>query len=272
MTRAKIDKDQNDYLTPNSAPESERETAYKTQAEVEGDSVIADRAGNGDSVFKGVTKLLQGRRKRDQSTTGTPGSISEAEGPDAGGVGTAPAASDSPSLGMYSLNSSDLKNTTPDTRAILEDIALQAAEAFEILQENSTIPESMLTELQNCAEVIAKFFEYASQTVTGNPEAERSGQLPPEQPMNPQVKESKDFRIQYGDVISEKMTYAKACKMIREMSESGKYEEDSLNLIRNEEYKKMKADMESKPTMKAKSKICESVVSIFNKKIEEGSE
>lgn len=254
MPKAKIDKDTNDYLSPNSMPASERETAYKNQGEVEGNSKpIADRNGNGDDVFKGSTKPAQGRRKGDQITTGAAGSMDEhvelteltkslllkykmkatkfkadhiddadrrplinrengrnlaskkivgismheAGGSDTGGADVATASSDNPSMGLGSVNASDFSKAAANTKSLLEGIALQAAEAFEILQENSNIPESISSELKNCSDVVTKLYDYLVQSSSEQPENDNgSAGLPPEQPTGPSMKEDIQSRIE----------------------------------------------------------------------------
>jgi hypothetical protein len=192
--KATIDKDSSDYLSKSAAPDSERETAYKSQKQVEGpntnDGLAGDRDGNGKDVFSGNTKKDKSR-KADQSTLGTAGDmynsmdtatlesaspfrsvlakrfgLSEAENP---GVAQSPTTSDAPSLGMMSINNSDFKQGKVDVKSKLESIALQAAEAFEALDENNNIPDSLSSELDQCSKVIDKLYEYVTNNQLGTP-------------------------------------------------------------------------------------------------------
>jgi hypothetical protein len=186
--KATIDKDSSKYLSKTSSPDSERQTAYKSQKEVEGPTVndmSNDRNGNGDDVFSGKKVLKDKSRRADQSTQGTAGDtydtmdkatlehnvspfrkvlearfrLSENENP---GTAAAPASSDNPSLGMYSVNNSDFRQPKADVKGMLESIALQAAEAFEALNENNKVPDALASELDQCAKVIDKLYDYAT--------------------------------------------------------------------------------------------------------------
>jgi hypothetical protein len=187
MTKAKIDKDNNDYLTPGSQPAGERETAYKSQSEIEGIKDVADRNGNGDDVFQGSTKPLQGRRKADQMTTGASGDMGSGLGEmvnkllkgrkiseDANPSDGAAATSDNPSVGGNSISASDFNAPRPDIKAVLESIALNAAESFEALSMavNTNLPDMMTGELQDAATVLAKTLDYITDSLKQAPEPE----------------------------------------------------------------------------------------------------
>lgn len=186
--KAKIDKDSSDYLSKTAQPEAERETAYHSQDEIEGDIEHADRAGNDQDVYSGGTKKDK-TRKADRHASGTTGigdtasgldkmestspfasvlrrrfgGIQEAENP---GQASAAATSDNPSLGMVAINNTDFRPAKADIRGVLESIALQAAESFEALDENSTVPDSLSNELQNTAKAVAKLYEYINKSKT----------------------------------------------------------------------------------------------------------
>lgn len=190
--KARIDKDSNDYLTKNARPEAEAETAYKSTKELEGVKDPGDEPGPTPVNFTGGTKKDRSR-KADQTTTGTTGIgdtgtgldkmeasnpfnsvirsrfFAEAENP---GVASAPATSDSPSLGMMAVNNTDFRTPQADIRSVLETIALQAAETFELLDENSKVPDAITNELQNTAKAISKIYEYASRSQSANDSGE----------------------------------------------------------------------------------------------------
>lgn len=191
--KARIDKDSNVYLSKNARPEAEAETAYDSNDELESDDLSNDRNGNGPDVFKGSTKKDRSR-KADQVTTGTEGDMgsalekmensnpffntlrsrffAEAENP---GVAQAPATSDSPSLGMMAVNTTDFRQPKADVRSVLESIALQAAEAFELLDDNSEVPDAIVSELQNSAQVVTKVFDFANKNQSSDEAGDSAG-------------------------------------------------------------------------------------------------
>lgn len=89
-----------------------------------------------------------------------PRTIREAENPM---VASAPATSDSPMLGMYSMNPNNSNGSKYNLRSILESIALQAAETFEALDENATIPDAFGSELDQCSKAINKLYSFVTQ-------------------------------------------------------------------------------------------------------------
>lgn len=100
-----------------------------------------------------------------QVAAGTPrsqarGGLEEAENPM---VASAPATSDSPMLGMYSMNPNNSNGSKYNIRSILESIALQAAETFEALDENATIPDAFGSELDQCSKAINKLYSFVTQ-------------------------------------------------------------------------------------------------------------
>lgn len=307
--KATIDKDGSDYRSPTSAPESERQTAYDSQTEVEGpnkNNLSADRNGNGDDVFKGNTKAKQGRRKADQSSTGTEGSmgdgleaesyspfkkvlasrfgLAESENP---GVASSPSTSDNPSLGMYSVNNSDFKQSKTDVRAMLETIALQSAEAFEVLDENDKIPDALASELDQCSKVIDRLYEYATKNQLNDPQ---TGTAPVEnEPATMPVRREetevgeKLFRIRAESLTgerfkSEKMTEQEAEQIMEEMIESGAYAMVEMKLSKKQKKIAKLAGDENKidaadlATLRAKRKMQEAVVGVFNHLINEDAE
>lgn len=95
--------------------------------------------------------------------------LHESENP---GVASAPATSDAPSLGMYSVNNTDFRQQKIDVRHVLESIALQAAETFEMLDENSNVPDPIINDLQTTAKAVSKIYEYVNKNTmsdTGDP-------------------------------------------------------------------------------------------------------
>jgi hypothetical protein len=169
-------------------PDGETRDGHHTSKEVQGptDGTTAKGEpledlgllGNPDTMFKGPKKALSGARKADQhAATGTAGNMnenpfhsvlrakyfSESDNP---GDGNAPATSDSPSYGMQAVNNTDFRPSRPDVKSILEGIALQAAEAFEALDENSNIPNQLISELQNCSKSVTKLYEFATKNQT----------------------------------------------------------------------------------------------------------
>lgn len=89
-----------------------------------------------------------------------PRTIREAENPM---VASAPATSDSPMLGMYSMNPNNSNGSKYNLRSILESIALQAAETFEALDENATIPDAFGSELDQCSKALNKLYSFVTQ-------------------------------------------------------------------------------------------------------------
>lgn len=88
------------------------------------------------------------------------GTVIEAENPM---VASAPATSDSPMLGMYSMNPNNSNGSKYNLRSILESIALQAAETFEALDENATIPDAFGSELDQCSKALNKLYSFVTQ-------------------------------------------------------------------------------------------------------------
>lgn len=181
--KARIDKDSNGYLSANSRPEGEASTAYHDNKSLEAKVDAGDEPGPRPVNFHGGTDKDK-TRKADRHAGGTTGigdaanglekmedanpfasvlekrfGIAESENP---GVAGAPASSDNPSLGMYSVNNTDFRQSKPDVKGVLESIALQAAEAFEMLDDNSNVPDPIVSDLQNTAKVVAKLYEYVS--------------------------------------------------------------------------------------------------------------
>ena len=109
--------------------------------------------------------------------------LEEGENPQ---VASAPATSDSPMLGMYAFNTSNSGKSKYDIRAVLESIALQAAEAFESYDENSSIPEAFGSELDQCSKAISRLHSYLTQDNNNFP---MSGSVPvPNEPPKPPVR------------------------------------------------------------------------------------
>ena len=304
--KATIDKDGSRYRSSTSAPESERQTAYDSQSEVEGpndDAHSKDRNGNGDDVFKGSTKAKQGRRKADQNSAGTEGSmgeenqspfkkvlssrfgLDESENP---GVASSPSTSDNPSLGMYSVNNSDFKQSKANVKGMLETIALQSAEAFEILDENNQVPDALASELDQCSKVIDRLYEYATQDLKNNPQTGTSPveKDPATMPVRREETEVSDqlFRIRAESATtgerfkSEKMTEEEATEIMNEMIESGAYSMVEMKLSKKQKKiasvagNKDKIDADDLATLRAKRKMQEAVVGVFNHLINEGAE
>ena len=191
--KARIDKDSKQYLDKDARPDAEQETAYKTNKELEAKADAGDEPGPVPVNFHGGTKKDRSRRA-DQVTSGTTGigdtgtgldkmessnpfasilqkkfGLSESENP---GVASAPATSDAPSLGMYSVNNTDFRQQKTDVRHVLESIALQAAETFEMLDENSNVPDPIINDLQTTAKAVSKIYEYVNKNTmsdTGDP-------------------------------------------------------------------------------------------------------
>jgi hypothetical protein len=304
--KAIIDKDGSRYRSPTSAPESERQTAYDSQTEIEGpndDSNSKDRNGNGDSLFKGNTKAKQGRRKADQNTTGTEGSmgeerdspfrkvlssrfgLDESENP---GVASSPSTSDNPSLGMNSINNSDFKQSKTDVKGMLETIALQSAEAFEVLDENNQVPDALASELDQCSKVIDRLYEYATQNQRNNPQTgvAPAGQDNATLPVRREETEMSEDLVciraesaATGERFeSEAMTEEEANEIMDEMIESDAYSMIEMHL--SPKQKKIarlappedEIDASDLATLRAKRKMQEAVVGVFNHLINEGAE
>jgi hypothetical protein len=205
--KARIDKDSNHYLSPNSRPEAEMQTAYKSNKELEGTTQGEDEPGVKDVNFTGSTKKDR-TRKADQTTTGTSGDmgsglekmesknpfmsvvrnrfVSESENP---GVASAPATSDSPSLGMMSVNNTDFRPPQTDVRAVLESIALQAAETFELLDQNSNVPDTFVNELQTSAKALGRIYEFVTKNQQSAGDAMDTSPVAKDTPTMPQMKE-----------------------------------------------------------------------------------
>lgn len=295
--KATIDKDSGGYRSPASAPDSERQTAYNNQKDVEGpteNEFSKDRNGNGDDVFKGNTKPKQGRRKADQSSTGTPGDMGEeSESPfkkvllarfglaenENPGVASSPSTSDNPSLGMSSVNNSDFKQSKTDVKGMLETIALQSAEAFEILDENNQVPDALASELDQCSKVIDRLYEFATDNQKNNPQ---TGTAPVEKdpPTMPVRREETEMDEQlfsiWAESISgetfqtEAMTEEEADEAMDEMIESGAYSMIEMKL--SDKQKKIaavagdknKIDADDLAALRAKRKMTEAVIGVAN--------
>lgn len=214
--KARIDKDSKQYLDKDARPDAEQETAYKTNKELEAKANAGDEPGPVPVNFHGGTKKDRSRRA-DQVTSGTTGigdtgngldkmessnpfasviqrkfsGLSESENP---GTASAPATSDAPSLGMYSVNNTDFRQQKIDVRHVLESIALQAAETFEMLDENSSVPDPIINDLQTTAKAVSKIYEYVNKNTmsdTGDPNDTSS--VPKETPQGkPGVNEEKE--------------------------------------------------------------------------------
>ena len=128
-----------------------------------------------------LSRLDTGGKALDPSAY-RPRTIREAENPM---VASAPATSDSPMLGMYSMNPNNSNGSKYNLRSILESIALQAAETFEALDENATIPDSFGSELDQCSKAINKLYSF----VTQGQQDPQTG-TPPVQGQNFMTKES----------------------------------------------------------------------------------
>jgi hypothetical protein len=304
--KAIIDKDGSRYRSPTSAPESERQTAYDSQSEVEGpndDAHSKDRNGNGDDVFKGNTKAKQGRRKADQDTTGNEGSmgeenespfrkvlssrfgLDESENP---GVASSPSTSDNPSLGMSTINNSDFKQSKANVKGMLETIALQSAEAFELLDENNQVPDALASELDQCSKVIDRLYEYASQDQRNNPQ---TGTTPMEKdpatmPVRREETEMSEelfcIRAESAETgerfESEAMTEEEANEIMDEMIQSDAYSMIEMKLSHKQKRiaaiagDKTEIGADDLATLRAKRKMQEAVVGVFNHLINEGAE
>lgn len=86
-------------------------------------------------------------------------SLFEAENP---GVAASPTTSDNPTLGMYAMNGFSNQNRNMSIKPVLESIALQAAESFEALDDNASIPEFFGSELDQCAKVLDRLYAYVT--------------------------------------------------------------------------------------------------------------
>lgn len=299
--KATIDKDGSRYRSSTSAPESERQTAYDSQSEVEGptiDDMSKDRNGNGDDVFKGNTKAKQGRRKADQNTNmgeekespfrkviSSRFGLDESENP---GVASSPSTSDNPSLGMYSVNNSDFKQSKANVKGMLETIALQSAEAFEILDENNQVPDALASELDQCSKVIDRLYEYATQDLKNNPQ---TGTAPVEKdpatmPVRREETEVSEelFCIRAESAATgerfetEPMTEEEANEIVDDMIQSNAYSFVEMKLSSKQKEiasvagDKNKIDAADLATLRAKRKMQEAVVGVFNHLINEGAE
>ncbi len=299
--KATIDKDSNHYL--NSRPDSEAGTAYHSNSDIENVNRIADRNGNGDDVFK-ASKIVnkdkthgnsngeewKSRKNsgKDQKSTGTSGDmgsgleamesvfqkvltkrfgIQESENP---GVASSSATSDNPSLGMYSVNNSDFKQSKADVKAMLEDIALQAAEAFEVFDDNSQIPDALSSELDQCTKVLGRLYEYVTNNQRNNPQ---TGDTPVQNdPANMPVR-----REEYciwaealnGETFeSEAMTEEEAEEAMEQMLDSGSYSIVEMKLSPKQKDiaaiagDKKKIDAEDLAALRAKRKMQEAIIGV----------
>jgi hypothetical protein len=312
--KASIDKDTSSYRSSTSAPESERETAYHSQKDLEGTDLSADRNGNKDDVFNGSTKARQGRRKADQTSAGTTGigdtgnglekmestspfskvlsarfGLSEAENP---GTASSAATSDNPSLGMYSVNNSDFRQPKADVRSMLEAIALQAAETFEALDENKSVPDALSSELDQCSKVIDKLYEYVTNTTDDGEATTGNTPVQKEPPAMPPMKEDVEWgfciRAESLDgfkFVSEPMSEEEAEYEMEEMIDSGAYLEIEMEELSPKQKKiarlagdpdeidaddlgalRAGADIN---TLRAKKKMSEAFFGVFNHIIRE---
>lgn len=292
-----IDKDFN----LNDREDAETKTAHHNQAEIEGPQTpIADRNGNGDTHFKGVTKTGQGRRKADQYTKGSSGDmgpglqaaesvspfqkildarfggLAESENP---GVASSSATSDNPSMGMYSVNSSDFKQSDVNVKNMLESIALQAAEAFETIQENNTIPNALASELDQCTKVLARLYEYVKSNQRNDPQ---TGTAPVEN--DPATSAIRREEAEMGEDLyciraesfsgesfeSEEMTKEEAEAAVEEMYDSASYYRVEMHLSSKQKAiagiagDKDKIDAKDLKTLRAKRKMHEAVEGLMS--------
>lgn len=114
----------------------------------------------GKSVRSAANRLKTGAQALNPTTVGSPRMVREAENPM---VASSPTTSDNPMLGMYSMNPNNSTGSKYNLRSILESIALQAAETFEALDENATIPDSFGSELDQCSKAINKLYSFVTQ-------------------------------------------------------------------------------------------------------------
>jgi len=203
MTKARVDKDNSDYLSKTARPEGESKTAYwskdsiegaGSQADANGTSGEADRSGNKQDVYSGGTKkdktriadrpmkLVSGETGIGDTGTGLGESdnpfakviarrfgLQEDENP---GVASSSSTSDNPSLGMMSVNNTDFRQDAPNIKNILEAIALQAADSFELMDENKKVPPAISTQLENCQNIITKFYQYMTSNADKSPSSD----------------------------------------------------------------------------------------------------
>lgn len=139
-------------------------------------SHVMKRLNDGDweaqhDVKPGKTLEISDHTKGGKRTTIRVGQMNESENP---GQAGASATSDSPSLGMAAINNTDYRQSKTDVRTVLEGIALQAAEAFEALDENSNVPDTMINELQNSARAVNKIYEFANKNMSNDGSGEAS--------------------------------------------------------------------------------------------------
>ena len=294
--RAIIDKDTSTYRSPTSAPEAERETAYHDQQAVEGpnkNDMTNDRNGNEDDVFKGSTKSKSGRRSADQNTKGAEGNMGESTSPfkkildarfglaesENPGVASSSATSDNPSMGMYSVNNSDFKQSEVNVKNMLESIALQAAEAFETMQENNSIPNALASELDQCTKVLARLYEYVKSSQRNDPQ---TGTTPVEKDpgtMPVRREETEMYEDLYciraesfsGESFeSEEMTQEEAEAAVEEMLESESYYRVEMHLSSKQKAiasiagDKDKIDAKDLKTLRAKRKMHEAVEGLMS--------
>ena len=76
---------------------------------------------------------------------------------------------------MYAFNTSNSSRSKYDIRAILESIALQAAESFEACDDNSSVPDAFASELDQCSKAISKLHSLLTQ---GNNNFPMTGSVP----------------------------------------------------------------------------------------------
>jgi hypothetical protein len=304
--KATIDKDSNHYL--NARPDGEAGTAYHSNSDIEKVNRIADRNGNGDDVFN-ASKIVnkdkthgnsngeewKSRKNsgKDQKTKGTSGDmgsglermesvfdkilakrfgIQESENP---GVASSSATSDNPSLGMYSVNNSDFKQSKADVKAMLEGIALQAAEAFEVFDDNSQIPDALSSELDQCTKVLGRLYEYVTNSQRNNPQTGDSPVQndPANMPVRKEETEEDLYVIRAESITgetfeSEEMTEEEAMDAMEEMLDSEAYSIVEAHL--SSKQKKIaaiagdpkKIDSEDLATLRAKRKMQEAVIGV----------
>ena len=245
---------------PNPGPLGPRDEADFINTGKVGD--IADADDNGDDIFKAAKVKKDKTRKADQETTATTGigdtgtglgensifykvlnkrfGLLEAENPS---VSSSSATSDNPSQGMYGVSSDAdaTKDTTLDIRTTLETIALQAAETFEIVDDNVNIPDTLQNELKEASKTVDALYDMVSKIRQGvapdtNAPVHVDSKLP--------VKEGlmTKYRIKATSLIgesfiSEKMSREEAETQFDEMVETGLYESVKIKKLSKKQKK-----------------------------------
>lgn len=149
------------------------------------DTQLIDNAPIANSVFVAMDKMKAwaGKRPADKTTDAVSGSMENydpfrsvlekkfgkteveiEEATDSPEVGSAPASSDNPGMGTMAIGDQNGEDQHEDVKKTLEGIALQAADIYEKMEDNTKVPDTMVTQLRETAKCISELYDLINQT------------------------------------------------------------------------------------------------------------